>query len=66
MSPTFAPVCHPLEEPQRGDLCADNLPLPLGRVLMESHSNDSRDSGHHWRDPSFGHFTPHHRRPVLL
>lgn len=36
------------------------------RVLMESHSNDSRDSGHHWWHPSFSNITPHHRRPVLL
>lgn len=36
------------------------------RVLMESHSNDSRDGGHHWWHPSFSHLTPHHRRPVLL
>lgn len=33
---------------------------------MESHSNDSRDSGDHWWYPSFSNITPHHRRPLLL
>ena len=41
-------------------------PLALCRVLMESHSNDSRDSGHHWWNSSYSYITPYHRSTVLL
>lgn len=40
--------------------------LVLCRVLMESHSNDSRDSGHHWWNPSYSYITPYYCSTVLL
>lgn len=33
---------------------------------MESHSNDSRDSGHHWWNSSYSYITAYHRSTVLL
>lgn len=60
------PILPPPPPPNPPPLPLQQLLFSSCRVLMESHSNDSRDRGHHWWNPRHGHITADHRSSVLL